>query len=54
LRSRSKARSTAPCIHPYGEGGDPEGHPIAAINLRCLDGIELDKVPVLRFDGRSA
>jgi hypothetical protein len=40
-------------IHPYGEGVDPQGKQTAAINIRCLENIDLDKVPVQRFDGRS-
>src|SRR5574341_27991 len=33
-------------IHPYGEGSDAEGHRMAAINVRCLEGIELEAIPV--------
>ena len=40
-------------IHPYGEGADPKGNPVAAINIRCLEGIDLESVPVQHFDGRS-
>ena len=40
-------------IHPYAEGVDPKGKPVAAINIRCLDGIDLASVPVREFDGRS-
>lgn len=40
-------------IHPYGEGTDPKGRSVAAINLRCLEGFDLDAVPVTRYDGRS-
>ena len=40
-------------IHPYGEGTDPKGNRMAAINIRCLEGIDLEKVPVQHFDGRS-
>jgi len=40
-------------IHPYGEGTDPNGNKIAAINLRCIEGIDLESVPVQNFDGRS-
>jgi hypothetical protein len=40
-------------IHPFGEGIDPKGNAIAAINLRCLTDIELDAVPVHHYDGRS-
>ncbi|OGB14054.1 MAG: aldehyde-activating protein [Burkholderiales bacterium RIFCSPLOWO2_12_67_14] len=40
-------------IHPYGEGTDPKGNAIAAINLRCIDGIDLAAIPVHPFDGKS-
>ena len=40
-------------IHPYGEAMDPKGNRVAAINLRCLEGIDLAVVPVRNFDGRS-
>ena len=40
-------------IHPYGEGKDPKGNDMAAINIRCLEGIDLSAVPVTHFDGRS-
>lgn len=41
-------------IHPYGEGSDPQGNHMAAVNLRCLEEFDLDTVPVQHFDGRSA
>ena len=40
-------------IHPYGEGTAPSGDPMAAVNLRCIEGIDLQAVPVTHFDGRS-
>lgn len=40
-------------IHPYGEGTDPAGRAMAAINARCVDGLDLDKLPVQHYDGRS-
>jgi hypothetical protein len=40
-------------IHPYAEAVDPKGNPTAAINIRCLEGIDLEAVPVKNFDGRS-
>lgn len=40
-------------IHPYGEGVGPGGRRMAAVNLRCLDGLALADVPVKEFDGRS-
>jgi hypothetical protein len=40
-------------IHPYGEGVDPQGRQMAAINLRCVEGLDLTTIPVTEFDGRS-
>jgi hypothetical protein len=40
-------------IHPFGEGVDPKGNAMAAVNIRCIEDIDLDAVPVTRFDGRS-
>lgn len=40
-------------IHAYGEGTDRAGNRMAAVNLRCLEDFDLDKVPVQHFDGRS-
>ncbi|MDP3841684.1 MAG: GFA family protein [Oxalobacteraceae bacterium] len=40
-------------IHPFGEGVDPNGNRIAAINIRCLENLDLATVPVHNFDGRS-
>jgi hypothetical protein len=40
-------------MHPYGEAPDPKGVAMAAINIRCLEGVELEKVPVTHFDGRA-
>lgn len=40
-------------IHPFGEGVDPKGNRTAAVNLRCIEGLEVDAVPVTHYDGRS-
>lgn len=40
-------------MHPYAEGVDPKGTRMAAINVRCLENIELDSIPVNKIDGRS-
>jgi hypothetical protein len=40
-------------IHVFGEGTDPKGNPMAAVNIRCLEGIDLDAIPVKNYDGRS-
>ena len=40
-------------IHAFGEAVDPKGNRMAAVNLRCLEAIDLAAVPVRNFDGRS-
>jgi hypothetical protein len=41
-------------IHPYADATHPKtGVPIAAINIRCLDGVDLDSIKVVHFDGAS-
>jgi hypothetical protein len=40
-------------IHPYAEASDKSGKPMAGINLRCIEGIELDGMAVTHFDGRA-
>lgn len=40
-------------IHPYAEGVDPKGNRMAAVNLRCVEKIDLTSIPVQNFDGRS-
>ena len=40
-------------IHPYGEATSPAGEAMAAINLRCIEDIDLAAIPVTSFDGRS-
>lgn len=40
-------------IHPYAEGTDQKGNRMAAINIRCLEGVDLASIPVTHFDGRS-
>jgi len=40
-------------IHPFGESRDPSGKGRAAINVRCLEGIDLSSLSIRPFDGRS-
>jgi hypothetical protein len=40
-------------IHPFGEGTDPQGNRMAAVNVRCLEGVDIDTLPVSHFDGRA-
>lgn len=50
-----KHRFCANCgIHPFGEGVDPSGNQMAAVNVRCLEGVDFSALPVTHFDGRAA
>lgn len=40
-------------IHPYGEAAGSNGLPMAAINIRCLEGVDLAAIPVRNYDGRA-
>lgn len=41
-------------IHPFGEASDPKGIAMAAVNIRCLEDLDLENIPVQRYDGKSA
>src|SRR5882672_4938104 len=45
------------CAHcgsaPFGFGVGPSGAATAAVNARCLEGIELETLKRIAFDGRS-
>ena len=40
-------------IHVYGEGTDPKGNAVAAVNLRCIQDIDLAAIAVRHFDGKA-
>ena len=40
-------------MHPFGVGVDPKGNRMAAVNIRCLEHLDLASVPVKQFDGRA-
>lgn len=40
-------------MHPYGEGTGPSGRAMAAINIRCIEGIDLKTIPVTEYNGRD-
>jgi hypothetical protein len=40
-------------IHAYGVGKDAKGNEMAMINVRCLEGVDYDALPVTHYDGRS-
>jgi hypothetical protein len=41
-------------ILPFGEAIDPQGKAGVAINIRCLENLDLGKVAITEWDGRSA
>ena len=38
-------------LHPYAEATDREGKPIAAVNVRCIEGVDPWSFTVKHFDG---
>ena len=38
---------------PFGFGKDPKGADTAAVNVRCLEGVDLSTLKLVPFDGRS-
>jgi hypothetical protein len=40
-------------MHTHGEGTDPKGNKTAAVNMRCVEGIDLSTLAVKHFDGRA-
>jgi hypothetical protein len=38
---------------PFAEGTDPKGNPMAAVNVRCLDDVDIAALPRIPYDGRS-
>lgn len=37
----------------FGEGSDSKGNKMAAINVRCLEDVDLPTLKIKQFDGRS-
>ena len=40
-------------IHPYATGIDSKGKQMYAINIRCIDDLDLESIKINHFDGRS-
>ncbi|MCB9025590.1 MAG: GFA family protein [Bdellovibrionaceae bacterium] len=40
-------------ILSFGNGVTPDGTKMVAINLRCLDGVDLSKIKIQEYNGRS-
>ena len=37
----------------FGEGAGPDGAAMAAVNIRCLEGVNVYDIPVHHYDGRA-
>ena len=40
-------------VQPFARGTMPDGSPAIAINIRCLEGVDLDALKPMPFDGRN-
>jgi len=38
---------------PFADGAMPDGTPMAAVNLRCIEGLDLASIPVKHYDGAA-
>jgi hypothetical protein len=41
-------------VRSFARGVGPDGKPMVAINVRCLEGIDLESLDVMHYDGRNA
>jgi hypothetical protein len=41
-------------IQSFARGRKPDGTEMVALNVRCIDGIDLDKLTITPVDGKSA
>jgi hypothetical protein len=40
-------------VESFAEGKGKDGSPMIGVNLRCCEGVDVDKLEPKRFDGRS-
>ena len=40
-------------IKSFARGVGKVGKPTAAINVRCLEGVDVSTIPIMQFDGKS-
>ncbi|HKA91180.1 MAG TPA: hypothetical protein VKE22_26145 [Haliangiales bacterium] len=40
-------------MRTFAAGKGPGGEDFRAVNVRCLEGLDVDRLQVRRFDGRS-
>mgnify|MGYP001173713277 CR=1 FL=1 len=41
-------------VQGFGKGTTPDGSATVAINVRCLEGIDLDTLPVTTYNGKDS
>lgn len=41
-------------IQSFGAGVGPDGKEMRAINIRCLDNIDLEKIKIVKYDGKNS
>lgn len=40
-------------VGSFGAGAGPDGKKMRAINVRCLDNFDFEKIPIDKYDGKS-
>ena len=40
-------------VQAFASGNMPDGSPVRSINVRCLDNVNINELPVTHVDGRS-
>ncbi len=40
-------------VTSFAKGATSDGQEMIAINVRCLDGVDLDNIEITKYDGRS-
>jgi len=40
-------------IQPYAHGKGPGGAEMVMVNVRCIDGVDVDALKITKFDGRK-
>ena len=40
-------------VSPYAEGVDSKGNSFAAVNIRCIEDIDLESIPVTHYNGKD-
>ncbi|OJT99675.1 MAG: aldehyde-activating protein [Alphaproteobacteria bacterium 65-7] len=41
-------------VAPFSEGADPQGNKMIAINVRCVDGVDISALDIRAHNGRDA